>query len=206
MVIVILAPIRCISQKTALFELSAGAGSGWWNYDKGEAEDNSGHLGWDHTSTRAFINTEVDVIFKINRWAIGPGAKLVFFLDNDMLAGEHSQYNYSKYPIALRNVQFFQYYVLSEYDLYNGKKFLFSPSVKVGSFLIDTIHPRSEQMGFSIFFEAGASNQISLAKNLFLVLRPSLQMMRIWGNEDARDGEKHQLFNLNINAGLRYAI
>jgi len=68
----ILFPIISFSQKNVVFELSGGAGSGWWTYDKGEAEDGSGHLGWDHSSTRAFINAELSVLFKINRWTEGP--------------------------------------------------------------------------------------------------------------------------------------
>ena len=202
----LLLPLSALPQKRLLIELSAGAGAGWWNYNKGMAEDGSGHLGWDHTNQRAFTHVQGNLIFKIKKWNVGAGANFSFLLDNEMLAGDHALHYYDKYPIAEKNVRFTQIYVLAEYDLFSGKKFAFSPCVKLGSFLVDTTHPRADVFGFRIFAEAGISNQIVLLKNIFLTIRPYLQMMEIWGDDNAREDEKHQILNLSFALGLRYAI
>jgi len=201
----LLLPFSALSQKSTFLELSGGIGSGWWTYDKGIADDGN-HLGWDNSPVRAFAGVEAECVFRFNRWNVGLGSRLAFYLYDKMLAGNHSQYHQNKYKIAERNVRFIQFYVVGEYDLFSGKKFLFSPFIKAGSFLIDTTHPQADKFGFRMMFSGGVNNQFVLTDRLWLVAGPYCQVMTIWGNEKARDGEKHQIFNLNFDLGLRYVI
>lgn len=203
--LVLLIPFYAFPQKGFIIETSGGFGSGWWTYNKGVAQDGE-PLGWDHTSTRAFTNAGVDFIFKINTFSIGAGGEFSFFHTSSMLASDHSRRNYNKYPVAEKRVLFSKFCLIAEYAAWTGKNFSFSPQVKTGSFTVETIHPEKENFGFRMFFEAGAHNQFRLFRELYLIARPSVCVMTIRSNKNGRQGERHQVFNLNFDIGLRYAI
>ena len=191
----------------AILDISAGAGSGWWVYNKGSTNGTQkNHLGYDHTRTAGIASFEADLFYKRNRWKIGGGFEFSLLIEDEMRATEHRYFDQKEYPIAEKYVRFYKFNFLTSYDLFVGRRFTLSPQLKLGSFLIDTTHPASENFGFRMHWSFGLINQIALAKRTFLILQPFYSALTIWPKDDINKDEKHNIYSFGVLAGFRFQL
>ena len=95
--------------------------------------------------------------------------------------------------------------VLAEFDLIQQINYTLSPIVKFGFFRIDTTHPEKENFGAKTFWTFGLTNEIKLSK-ISLIVRPVYDVLTILPHEEKARNEKHNIYSLGINFGVRYLI
>lgn len=194
-------------EQRLLVELSIGITSGWWVYNKGSLDGTEKtNLGWDHTRTAPFEHLNGILIYQHSKWKIGGGTCLSVLFEDEMLGSENSSRKYDKYPIADRYPLFWQFYMMTEYDIFSRKRYALSPHLKCGSFMVNTTHPEADNFGFRYFFEAGVNNEIKMKNNLFLMLMPCYKTMTIFPKEKKADKERHHISNFGVQVGLRYSL
>ena len=180
--------------------INTGIASGWWIYTLGTG------AGIDRTDNQPKISVEAEVLFKPNKLGVALGLGYSWLLDNTMEAFEDTRAQRSKYLVAEKSVQFWQYYLQTEYDVYQSPSYTLTPQVRLGGFSIDTIHPEKDNFDAQFYFELGVLNQLALSDKFQLGLRAFYQSMKISVKEENLPGEEHRIFSLGVAAGIRYRI
>ena len=185
-----------------LFEAGAGAGSGWWVYNKGSLDGSvEGNNGWDHTAAKPSINFESSFIYKQNRFKIGANFNYVMLKATIMLRHDDFRYYVSDNFVKLTKAG-----IMLEYDIFSKTRYALAPHVAVGTFFIDTSHPEKGNFGFKLYVAIGVNNDILLKGRFWLTIRPVFNVMTIWPQQSAAKGEKHHLYSMGINLGTRIKL
>ncbi len=188
------------AQSNVKLGLSAGIASGWWIYNLGTGS------GIDRTDFEPKITFEGEAVYKPKRLGIGLGLGYSFLTDNVMEAFQDTRAQRRKYFIADNVVQFWQYYLQGEYDIYSDGKYALSPQFRIGGFSIETTHPQKDNFNNRSLMEFSVLNQIVVGKKLELVIRPYYQVLMISVKEELLPGENHRIYSLGLTTGLRYVL
>lgn len=196
----------CQTNQNLQIEILSGVETGWWVYDKGSTEESTpNNLGWDRTRHRAFLPTEINAFYKIHRYKIGLGVNHSWFLENTMLSSSDTYFFPNRYPVSESTVKIFKLYFQSEIDLVQKPKYSLSPVIKFGFFNIDTNHPEKDNFGTKSFWGFGITNQIKLSK-ITLIVRPVLYWLTIQPKIEKVYHEKHNIYSIGLNVGLRFSL
>ena len=195
------------SGNQALIDITAGVGSGWWVFNKGSSDGTQdSHLGYDHTRAAGITSFETNIFYKRNRFKIGAGFEYAVLLEDKMRETEHRLGRSKEYFIADRFVRFYKFNLVSEYNLFEGRRYTLSPQIRLGSFMITTTHPAAANFGFRIHWSIGVNNQLTLTENIFLLIRPFYNALTIWPKQELNQNERHHIYSFGLAAGFRFKL
>lgn len=188
-------------------ELSAGAEVGWWVYNKGTTDPSvSNNQGWDRTHLDLLSVYEANALYSLKKWTIGLGGNYTQLYTTRMVSSTHTSFDTDKYNIANGTVKYYKFHVLAEYRIAQKQRYSFSPQVKFGFFKLSTTHPEQPNFGRKLFYEVGFSNQILLFPRWVINIMPRYSVLAITPKTPTFKNEKHNVYSLGINAGLRYQL
>lgn len=204
--LLLLLPLFGFCQNSLNIEFVSGIETGWWVYDKGSAgEDIANNLGWDRTRHSIFLPAEFSVSFKIDRYRIGAGTNYSVFFVDQMVSSTDTYSFRNFYPVADNTVKFLKMNLLFEFDLVRKISFALSPIAEFGFFRISTTHPEKENFGSKTFWAFGLTNEIKLSK-ISLIVRPIYNVLTILPRMEKANNEKHHVYSVGIDLGIRYSI
>ncbi|MDX2302661.1 MAG: hypothetical protein NW226_07660 [Microscillaceae bacterium] len=188
-----------------ILELSSGADLGWWLYQKGSVNSFLDQ-GQDYTHHSATIGIELDLLYRLGRWRLGLGMSYGGFFEDEMNGTRNSEFVVDEYLITEgAAVQFFRYNLQAEYILIQKNKFSLGPQIKYGWFEINTSHPEKENFGYRSYWEVGLQHEFKL-KKIYLFFRPKYQVSTILPKEEKQPEEKHKIYGIGLQIGLRIGI
>ena len=204
--IVLLLPIMAECQNSIKVEFVSGFETGWWVYNKGSTDSQTkNNLGWDRTRHSIFLPAELNIFYKLDRFKAGVGANYSVFFVYQMVSSKDTYSEPNIYHVAENSVKFLKMNLIAEFDLIQKISYSLSPLVKFGFFEIDTTHPEKENFGRKTFWTFGITNEINLSK-LSLIVRPVYDVLTILPQEEKGKNEKHNIYSMGLNLGIRYSI
>ena len=93
----------------------------------------------------------------------------------------------------------------TEYEVVRKKNYTFSPNLKFGSFVIQSIHPDRENFGTKFYWEISLVNEISLSR-IRLVIKPEFRSMMIKPKQRMNFNEQHEIKGFGISVGVRLPL
>jgi hypothetical protein len=186
-------------------EAGSGVESGWWLHRHGTTDlaiPNS--LSWSRTHLSPILPVDLALLHEGKKFTAGAGLSATWLLDDVMVGPSHSQNGAEYIPVADIAVYYTQFFAQAEYRLTGSPsgRYRFSPSLRLGSYLISTSHPQRNSFGFRYLVEAGVSNEI-LLKKVALVIRPQYMVMTLYPNP-RNPGEIHKTYSFGVDASLRW--
>ena len=186
-------------------ELAAGAEVGWWVYNKGTTNpDVNNNLGWDRTHLDLLSVYEINAMYSVNKWKIGGGANFTQLYNSKMVGSNDTGFFNDEYNIANGTVKFYKFYFLTEYEVVKYKRYSLNPQLKAGFFKINTTHPEKDNFGVKMLYEVGFNNQVMLFNRWNFTITPRYAVLLIKPKEPNATNEKHNVYSLGVNVGLRY--
>ncbi|MBX2843217.1 MAG: hypothetical protein KTR26_15715 [Flammeovirgaceae bacterium] len=187
-----------------ILDISVSFGSGWWTYYKG-IDENGIDLGWDRADTSPIAGAEIGFLAKFGNIKPGIFFNVATYFQDEMDASNLTQINWIQYPIGDKFVNFMKFGGQLEIDILEREAFVLSPNIKLGIFLIDTIHPEKENFGSKYFFEIGIKAEKQFPKfNLYVLPRGSF--MTIHPQNVKAKGEIHKIYGYGVNMGMRLRL
>lgn len=202
----LLLTVFAYSQNSLNVEFTSGIETGWWVYNKGSTDSHlANNLGWDRTRHSIFLPAELSVFYQSGRYGIGAGINYSVFFVYQMVRSTDTYFLPSIYRVSDNSVKFLKMNLLAEFGLIQKVSYSLSPIVKFGLFHIDSTHPRKENFGRKTFWTFGITSEIKMSK-ISLVVRPVYNVLTILPREEKEFNEKHNIYSMGLNFGIRYSI
>lgn len=191
-------------KKKFAIEVSSGTDLGWWIYDTGiPQQSNTNDWGRDYTHHSLALGLGLDLLCRFDKFTLGAGVQTSWLFEDDMIGAQDSEFEFDRVDIAEQAVNFTFYSLQASYTLIESKKYSFSPAFRYGIFQIDTVHPERDNFGAKTFLEIGFDNAVRLS-NIELIARPRYRVMKIKPETEKNPGEKHRIYNIGLQLGLRF--
>ncbi len=187
-------------------QVGSGTGVGWMIYHRGlSQEPQPVSMGYDRTYVSLLIPIEVEAFWNLERLRIGMGLFRTLMFDKTMIATTDRRGDRERYRIAPSNDNLlFQGLTTYVSWLVNpGHRMALRPSIRLGTFRSNTIHPAWNILDRPLAFSPGAD--ISWALNEWLYLWVCPQYVHLWKHDSpvSRKEERLDLYSIDIRAGIR---
>lgn len=190
-----------------VFDLRTGFQSGWWLYNKGSTVPGQFNTeSWDRTRHSLFLEFNGSILYKFKHFKLGLGYSHAMLDEWWMISSTDVTGVFDKYRIAERWVRFHKYHLIGELDLIQRRGFAFSPSLALGLFDIETIHPRADDFGLRLSMAVGMLCQFRLSQHMMVYITPTWERMDIWPQNPIAENEKHEFQSFGASAGIRLRV
>ncbi|MEM7374649.1 MAG: hypothetical protein AAF587_39020 [Bacteroidota bacterium] len=210
LLVMMLCPMLLQAQSLPIHvELGAGAGAGWWVYNKGLTDTlPSIHRGYDRTHLSMVWPTEIAVSYSHKQWEWGLALGQRTLSDNQMIGSDHRRGRSRKYTISVegkKNVPIQHLSLFGRGYLLKRRHVWIGASGSIGVFYMVHQHPQKFSFRKHIAQEIGIVHLIWLSPHLALTIHPQVSNYRIT-TESPFDGEKHNIYSLAARVGVRMSL
>lgn len=180
---------------------SLGGGIGWWIHDYGLEEDGLA-AGYARTHFVALLSAGGEVGLSWRKWEAGINLRNYWMDENRLLESSDRRRDLNRVAVSETWVKWMNYHFWLRYAVVKGKRFRLAPHLGLGNFNLVTTHPEAATFNRRLSWEIGLDHEFALSR-LKVFFRPQYSILEIWPDERRR-GEKHKIFGMGAQMGLRY--
>lgn len=196
------------AQKGWGLEIGAGAGVGWWVYNRGFSDlPPSLHQGYDRSYLSLSVPVEIAATYEFSRWQVGLGFGYRWWDVGRMVSTENRRGSYQVYRVAERGkkVQVVSLSGQARYLVIQQGRFSLGLTAKVGTFQARHAHPEAARMSVYLSQEVGLQFRFRWGKRFACWAQPQLGDQRIFSQGPFR-GEDHHFYHLGFLAGVQWFL